>query len=279
MTDPVHDFFRAHTEPFGRDVIDQPTSLGPSSRELLSQTLLELKGGRVLDLACGDGAVIEACLPHAGAHWSLYALDISPERVARVRERFPCVRAVCQPAHQTSFEDGFFDAVLSHMALMLIQPLEEALLEMARILKPGGRLVAVVGFTKTEGLFDEIRQSARPLLQSALPAWGKKGFGDPRVMDRRAFRRLVASLGCFDEPRFQEVDWLLDMNFATFMAFFSQTYGWYFLDPAQRIALTAEIRSFFPASEQAKVRMKCPIRIIQMHKKSTADPPGGIEAH
>jgi SAM-dependent methyltransferase len=95
---------------------------------------------RVLDLACGSGPIAAR---HPGP-W--VGMDISASELKRARARPPARAAplVLADGVALPFAPGSFDAVACSMALMLIQPVEAALAEIARVLVPGGRLVALL---------------------------------------------------------------------------------------------------------------------------------------
>ena len=92
---------------------------------------------RVLDLACGSGPLRAR---HAGP-WT--GIDISSPELARARAQ-GAGPLVLGDGAALPFAAGSFDAVACSMALMLIQPVERALAEVARVLRPGGRLVALL---------------------------------------------------------------------------------------------------------------------------------------
>ena len=73
-------------------------------------------------------------------------VDISASELERARARCPGRPApvVLADGVALPFAAGSFDAVACSMALMLIQPLDVALPEIARVLRPGGRLVALL---------------------------------------------------------------------------------------------------------------------------------------
>ncbi len=92
---------------------------------------------RVLDVACGN-APLERL--HVG-RW--VGADVSAAELERARER-GAAPLVLADGTTLPFASGCFDAVVCSMALMVIQPLGRALAEMARVLRPGGRLVALL---------------------------------------------------------------------------------------------------------------------------------------
>lgn len=94
----------------------------------------------VLELGCGTGAFTQfllQSLPQA----RLTACDISPATIARIQERYgdrPETRFLAEDACHLSMPDQSFDAVLGNSVLHHL-PLQPALAEVLRVLKPGGR--------------------------------------------------------------------------------------------------------------------------------------------
>ena len=103
--------------------------------------LLEL--GDVLDLASGDGVVAELLSPHAK---SITCVDASERVVAAARKRLAGIRNVDVrqgDMHQLELADRGFDLVLMMHALPYAARPAQAMTEAARVLRPGGRLLAV----------------------------------------------------------------------------------------------------------------------------------------
>lgn len=100
---------------------------------------LNLKPGeRVLDLAAGTGGST-AALAETGAH--VIACDLSEGMIEVGRQRHPELEFVQGDATDLPFEDASFDAVTISFGLRNVQNTEKALQEMARVTKPGGRLL------------------------------------------------------------------------------------------------------------------------------------------
>ena len=127
--------------------------LGRNSYDHLARAL----GGQaepVLDLACGDGYLLELvrrdhdCL---GVDWNKAELSVASGRLG---SHAPIARA---DAADLPIATRSLGAVLCHYALMLLQPLEEVLAELARILRPGGLLAA----RAPEGLARRVTESDR----------------------------------------------------------------------------------------------------------------------
>ena len=100
----------------------------------------EVAPERVVDVGCGTGDLTERLAREAEV--PVVAVDLSPRMAALAGARgLPALNAdiACLP-----FPDGSFDAVLANRVLYHLPDLDAGLAELARVLRPGGRLVAVV---------------------------------------------------------------------------------------------------------------------------------------
>jgi demethylmenaquinone methyltransferase/2-methoxy-6-polyprenyl-1,4-benzoquinol methylase len=102
---------------------------------------LELeRGDRVLDLAAGTGvSTIE--LARGGAMAVACDFSLGMLRAGRANRQRRRVPFVAGDATRLPFRDGQFDAVVISFGLRNVSGVPEALREMARVVRPGGRLV------------------------------------------------------------------------------------------------------------------------------------------
>jgi len=111
-------------------------------QRLILDMMGELAGARVLDAGCGDGALVCA------AAWrgaDLTGIDPDPAMLAAARSRAvkAGVRATFLEGRveRLPFPDASFDVVASITVLCFVPDAAGAVREMARVLRPGGRLV------------------------------------------------------------------------------------------------------------------------------------------
>jgi SAM-dependent methyltransferase len=97
-------------------------------------------GERILDLGCGDGQLTQRIAASGAA---VVGVDASPEMLAAARARG--IEAHEGSAERLPFADRSFDAVFSNAALHWVRGQDAMMVEVGRVLKPGGRFVAEMG--------------------------------------------------------------------------------------------------------------------------------------
>lgn len=124
----------------------QHEALGRFWREALSPTLGAAPGARLLDFACGNGALSALVLDLARESGlpmpDLHGADGAATAVAAYRSRIPGAMAVVADARRLPFADGAFAVVASQFGLEYAGVI--AVAEAARLVGPGGRLAAVL---------------------------------------------------------------------------------------------------------------------------------------
>lgn len=103
-------------------------------------------GMRVLDVASGSGAV---SIPAARLGAKVLAADLSPAMIERLTARARAegltnLEGRVMDGHALDLEDDTFDIAASQFGVMLFPDLPRGLREMARVTKPGGKVVMVV---------------------------------------------------------------------------------------------------------------------------------------
>lgn len=103
-------------------------------------------GGTALDIGSGPGNVTASLARAAGPGGLALGVDISEPMLARAvrAESGPQVGFIRADAQRLPLRDSTVDAVISLAVLQLIPDPSAALAEMARVLRPGGRLAIMV---------------------------------------------------------------------------------------------------------------------------------------
>ena len=115
------------------------TSTGPDPRELAFQAVAEVRPERVLEVGCGTGWFAERLARELGAE--VLALDQSERMVELTRARG--VTSLVGDVQQLPFADDAFDCAVAAWMLYHVADIDRALSGLARVLRSGGRLVAV----------------------------------------------------------------------------------------------------------------------------------------
>jgi demethylmenaquinone methyltransferase/2-methoxy-6-polyprenyl-1,4-benzoquinol methylase len=146
-------------------------------------------GARVLDVASGSGDLALALAKRAGPQGTVWMTDINAQMLAVGRDKLldsgvtaPLARC---DAEKLPFPADSFDCVSVAFGLRNMTRKERALEEMARVTRPGGRVI-VLEFSRPwkplEGAYDAYSFNV-------LPALGKRVAGD-----EAAYRYLAESI-------------------------------------------------------------------------------------
>lgn len=107
---------------------------------LIAGTLQLQPDDHVLEVGCGCAVYLKRLLPRAG---KFVGVDLAEEVIKRARYLLPEVEFHLAAADALPFEDHSFDKVYAHGLMHYMADFEEAeraVLEMARVVVPGGRL-------------------------------------------------------------------------------------------------------------------------------------------
>lgn len=103
------------------------------------RAVTEVAPERVVEVGCGPGDLAAAIAAETGAQ--VVAVDLSPRMVELARGRG--VDARLGDAQDLPFDDGAFDVAVAAWMLYHVPDLRTGIAELARVLRSGGRLVAV----------------------------------------------------------------------------------------------------------------------------------------
>ncbi|MBE9474275.1 MAG: class I SAM-dependent methyltransferase, partial [Chloroflexi bacterium] len=102
-----------------------------------------LNGGRVLDVATGEGGFIHILQRYLSSFTSIVGIDRSERviRIARDAYQNPEIQIVQMDAEQLGFGTGAFDTVNVSASLHHLENVTKVLAEMKRVLKSGGKFI------------------------------------------------------------------------------------------------------------------------------------------
>ena len=97
----------------------------------------KVKGGRVLDIGCSTGGFLDAMRQRG--EWEPYGVEINAEAANHARERLG-LNVFAGALTDAHYPDSFFDIVTLWNVLEHLHQPQAALIEIARIIRPGGLL-------------------------------------------------------------------------------------------------------------------------------------------
>lgn len=101
-------------------------------------------GQRVLDVACGTGALTCVAAERIAPGGVVIGLDANLEMLAVARRKRAAIEWRDGRAESLPFDDASFDRVVSQFGMMFFDDKAAALREMQRVLRPGGRMAIAV---------------------------------------------------------------------------------------------------------------------------------------
>jgi len=135
-----------HREYFNSKAAIWDSLATPEERDKLESIIKGLNlspGGTVLDVGCGTGILIPYLLAAVGPAGRVAALDIAETMLKQAKSKgFPAnVAFICADVMGIPFPAATFDEVICNSAFPHFPQKPEALKEMARVTKPGGRVI------------------------------------------------------------------------------------------------------------------------------------------
>ena len=157
------------------------------------------KGGQILDVATGRGAVLFPLVDAVGPKGKVVGIDISREMLKEtsqelINRSIQTAELNWMDAEQLSFPDQSFDFVFCGFALFFFPSMLKALSEFKRVLKPGGKLVVSTWGEDTElELFmnDEIHQISKVKSLTATPLWSGEELRT--ALEKASFQNIQIS--------------------------------------------------------------------------------------
>lgn len=102
------------------------------------------RDSEVLDVACGTGATTREAARRLGSKGRIVGLDRNDGMLSVAKSRAPSIKWVAGRAEALPFAPLSFDCVLCQFGLMFFDDKTKALTDMARVLRPDGRIAVSV---------------------------------------------------------------------------------------------------------------------------------------
>jgi demethylmenaquinone methyltransferase / 2-methoxy-6-polyprenyl-1,4-benzoquinol methylase len=178
-------------------------SLGqdPRWRSFLVSRIRAAPQDTILDVACGTGAVMLELLRRYGCH--VVGVDQSEEMLAVARRRLGAdIDLRSARAETLPFDDRAFDGLTFTYLLRYVDDPEATMRELARVVRPGGRIAMLEFFTPANTVarmcWEGYVRAILPLVGRAIsPGWAEVGaFLGPSIRDfwaRWPLGRLMAT--------------------------------------------------------------------------------------
>lgn len=175
---------------------------GLNAEEVAFEAVAEVSPRTVLEVGCGMGEIAERIQKELRA--DVRAIDISERMVELTRERG--VRAEVGDVQSLGLADDELDCVVANWVLYHVPDIDKAVREIARVLKPGGRLVAgtlgtdhmvelwqLLGGTATSGLSFDHDTGGAALEPHFAKVDRREANGTVVFPDAAAMRAFVAA--------------------------------------------------------------------------------------
>ena len=157
---------------------------------LLSSHVPDWRGARILKTDLWDEARNTRIMQWAASRGAgVFGIDISEPTLRQATDGFApgALKAVRADVRRLPFADASFDVIYSMGTIEHFDESADAVAEMARVLKPGGRVIL--------GVPNRLDPFLRPLLVWLLWVLGHYGYGFEKSYSRRALRRMLQRAG------------------------------------------------------------------------------------
>lgn len=171
------------------DLENLPKRLAASGAVKIRSKLGSISGGKVLDVATGSGDFVDILMKMLKDYDCFVGIDISKKDLESAEKRFrdKPVKLMEMNAESLEFDDNSFDTVCMAYSLHHLDRIDKVLVEMRRVLKPGGNLIIQEEFRdkrQTEAQKTNILQHAwEAQIDSLLGEIHKTTFAERRIQE------------------------------------------------------------------------------------------------
>lgn len=243
-------------------------ALGRTSYEMLLQRVAQTlpPPRHVLDVGCGDGSfarMMRSLFPQA----RISGIDVCELPLVNAGgETDPStIQYLAGDVTAIPFPAETFDVVTAHLVLMLVQPIEQALREIRRVLQNKGRCYFIVDLSdRAAGAYGDLRVAALEFIRGSYPNFVPPRLGDPRVKQPDAFTLLMRDAGLGEGLAMEDVEVTVQVTPQTVWPLFSGMYVFGSLDECREAALRKILDARLPrwTRPDGMIHITFPLRII-----------------
>ena len=147
------------------------------------------EGDFVLEVGCGTGFTTYEIVRRVGEE-KVVAVDLTPEQMVKAIARFPKANFLRGDAENLPFKDNTFDASISAGSIEYWPHPALGIQEMARVTKPGGRVVILAPRKPDNPIVRKFAESIMlfPSTQQCVAWFLKAGLEDIRYVEMGPYR-------------------------------------------------------------------------------------------
>jgi SAM-dependent methyltransferase len=228
----------------------------------------------VLELGAGNGPLLERLLARTPRLERVIGVDACAPELERARARCgedPRLTLLAETGQAFDVPEDSLDAVLSHHAFYLMNPVEPVVERIVRALRPGGVFASITWSARSSVLepFAELMRVFSPLTRRDNPSF--RGWGDPRAFSLSGLAELLVVPGHFEDPlEWQEHDLVLLEPTA---ALVERLVGFFYSAHLQAPHTREELRSEWTrilettTDAQGRARLEFPFALVRGTRK------------
>jgi demethylmenaquinone methyltransferase/2-methoxy-6-polyprenyl-1,4-benzoquinol methylase len=147
------------------------------------------EGDFVLEVGCGTGFTTHEIVNRVGEK-NVVAIDLTPEQMVKAINRFPSANFLRGDAESLPFKDNTFDASISAGSIEYWPHPALGIKEMARVTKPGGRVVILAPRKPNNPIVRRFAESIMlfPSTQQCVAWFLNAGLEDVRFVEMGPYR-------------------------------------------------------------------------------------------
>jgi ubiquinone/menaquinone biosynthesis C-methylase UbiE len=228
----------------------------------------------VLDLACGDGNLIEELLQRLPVA-KIYGIDISSAEIAIARQRYGHDARVDLrqgDALELPYDNRSFDCVAAHQFLNLLPDVDPYLVEIARVLRRSAPLVFVANRhwqNDRTSNWTQIGDAAFAAVRAIHPDVVWPRMGDLRMYSEEGIREVFTRSSAFDSGSL----WIGSFTSRTFLtpdrvaAVYNRLYFYGLLPEKKQVLEAVASRAQELATRGDLVELALPFRLVSVRTK------------